>query len=290
MRESESICESIARRYNVCPEIHPQDFLFQYIRDSGRLDTDEKATEEYFNDGANSARKLDNILRDLCGFGDRQVQLLEFASGYGMVTRHIKNLMPCCLTTSCDIHPQAVQFIQHNLVTEAVLSASEPEDLFFDKTFDVVFALSFFSHMPKDTFSRWLERLASFVKPEGYLIFTTHGLRSQRMFRMSFKFDDEGFYFRSASEQMDLSTKEYGSTFVTPEYVIGKLTQIANLPLQYFHEGYWWGHQDVYIAKAVGEYIAPGRVADITKTILKDIKERSWRRLLKKVMRGLRRL
>ncbi len=290
MHALESIRESVARRYNVCPEIHPQDFLFQYIRGSVRLDTDEKATEEYFEDGANSARKLGSILSDVCGYGDRQVQLLEFASGYGMVTRHIRNVMPRCSTTSCDIHPQAVQFIREKLATEAVLSASKPEDIFLDKTFDVVFALSFFSHMPKDTFSRWLEQLASFVKPEGYLIFTTHGLRSLRSFRMNFKFDEEGFYFRSTSEQMDLSAKEYGSTFVTPQYVIGRLAQMTNLPLQYFREGYWWGHQDVYVAKAVDKYTPPGRIARITKTISNDIKQRSWRRLMKKVIRGLREL
>jgi hypothetical protein len=173
-------------------------------------------------------------------------------------------------------------------MTETVLSTSQPEDLFLDKKFDVVFALSFFSHMPKDTFSRWLERLASFIKPEGYLIFTTHGLRSQRMLQQRFKFDDEGFYFRSVSEQKDINTEEYGTAFVTPQYVIDKLAEIPNLPLQYFHEGYWWGQQDVYVAKAVEEYIAPSRIVNIAKIIFRDIRERSWRSLMKKVIHKLK--
>jgi 2-polyprenyl-3-methyl-5-hydroxy-6-metoxy-1,4-benzoquinol methylase len=53
------------------------------------------------------------------------------------------------MTTAYDIHQQAIQFIQEKLKTEAVLSASRPEDLDLNRAFDVVFALSFFSHMPK---------------------------------------------------------------------------------------------------------------------------------------------
>lgn len=284
MDKSRLICESIADRLRVSPEIHPQDFIFRFIQERITNETDEQAIENYFNDGAKSAQKLNKILTEICGFGSDQIHLLEFASGYGMVTRHIKKVLPYCVTTSCDIHQQAVRFIHENLETEAILSTSQPEDLILDKQFDVVFALSFFSHMPKDTFSRWLKKLATFAKSEGYLIFTTHGLLSQKLLHRNFEFDEDGFYYRQKSEQRDLNKKEYGTTFVTPQYVINQLAQIPNLILNYFHEGYWWGHQDVYIAKIEAKYIASPRIVNIVK----NLQGRSLSFILKKLIQRVR--
>lgn len=190
-------------------------------------------------------------MKDICGFdGEQKLHLLEFVSGYGCVTRHIKNVIPFSVTTACNIHQQAVQFIKEKLGTEAVLSASRPEDLHIKPEFDVVFALSFFSHMPKNKFPQWLRKLASFVKPGGYLIFTTHGLESPKYFP-NCQFDEEGFYFHPASEQKDLSTQGYGITCNHPAYAFARIFEIPKLTLKYFHEGYWWGHQDVFVVKNV---------------------------------------
>jgi 2-polyprenyl-3-methyl-5-hydroxy-6-metoxy-1,4-benzoquinol methylase len=245
-----SVCESAAQRLTVNPEIHSDDFIFRFVFENPSFESREQAIEYYFNDGANSARKLRAILTDICGFNGKRLHLLEFASGYGCVTRHIKNVIPFCLTTSCDIHEAAVRFIKGRLGQEAVISTSRPEDLYLNQSFDVVFALSFFSHMPKSTFTKWLNKLASFVKPEGYFIFTTHGLLS-RVFFHNCKLDKDGFYFSTASEQKDLNEEEYGCALVKPQYVFDRIFEIPNITLRYFHEGYWWGHQDVYIFKKV---------------------------------------
>jgi len=244
-----TICESEAKRWGVSPEIHPDDFIFHFLFNNPSFQSKEKAIEYYFSDGFSSAEKLQNILKDICGFdGGGEINLLEFASGYGCVTRHIKNVMPFSVTIACDIHPQAVQFIEESLGTEAVLSASRPEDLFPYQEFDVVFALSFFSHMPKNTFSRWLRKLASFVKSGGYFIFTTHGLESRKYFP-DCQFDKDGFYFQQSTEQKDIDIKEYGLTCTLPKYVLARIFDDPNFVLKYFHEGYWWKHQDVFIIK-----------------------------------------
>lgn len=242
-----SVCEKSAQRWKVASEIHPLDFTFQFLLTKPSCPTTEKAIEEYFEDGFDSAQKLTNILKEICVLGDKQsLQLLEFASGYGRVTRHLKNVAPFCITTACDIHPQAVQFIREKLNTEAVLSALCPEDLHLNKEFDVVFALSFFSHMPKKTFSRWLQKLTFLVKPGGYFIFTTHGLITHQGWPESCQFDEEGFHFNLVSEQKDISTEEYGSACTMPKYVFSQILKIPKISIKYFQEGYWWGHQDVF--------------------------------------------
>lgn len=238
----------MAECWNVNPEIHPEDFIFKFLYDNPSFRSKEEAIEYYFNDGAKSAQQLGTILTDICKYNDNNIDLLEFASGFGCVTRHIKKTIPFCNSTACDIHEKAIGFIENKLGAKAVLSKSDPRQFRLKQKYDVVFALSFFSHMPKRTFTLWLNSLAGCLKPGGHLIFTTHGFLSLKYFG-EIEFDDEGFYFNADSEQKDLDVTEYGMTVTKPKFVIDRILGDAALSLKFFQEGYWWGHQDLYVAR-----------------------------------------
>lgn len=239
-----------AQSHEVSPEIHNEDMIFRFLFEHPTL-TKESAFKHYFDDGAKSAHKLKKILTEICGFENKPIELLEFASGYGCVTRHLKNIIPTCIATACDIHPEAIQFIQQHVGSATKLSTTRPEDLHFSQEFDSVFALSFFSHMPKRSFSRWLKRLVSFVKPGGFLIFTTHGLVTQKLCFPHIKYDSDGFYFAPSSEQKDLDFADYGTTISQPQYVLDCIFDIPSLALKHFQEGFWWEHQDVFVVRKI---------------------------------------
>jgi hypothetical protein len=114
--------------------------------------------------------------------------------------------------------------------------------------FDVVFALSFFSHMPITTWARWLVRLCQVAKPGGIILFTTQGNASRRFFGNP-ELPEMGFWFASTSEQKDLSADEYGQTIVTPNFVRRHLLTIADVELIETREAYWWDHQDLFVVR-----------------------------------------
>lgn len=251
-QELEDAAVTLAQKWDTIPHIHPEDFIFQFVWNHPSFASKGDAIEYYFNNGADSAEKLANLLADVCGYSeDKPCNLLEFASGYGCVTRHLEKAIPFSTVTASDIHPQAMSFISDKLKVNTVLSHHLPEDFVQNPIYDVVFALSFFSHMPKITFTRWLRQLASFVKPNGFLIFTTHGLVTRAKDAQEFLFDRDGFYFIAGSEQKDLDPVEYGSTFTMPRFVCSAIQEIPNLSLVYFQQAYWWEHQDVYIVKVM---------------------------------------
>jgi len=229
----------MAEQWNVSAEIHPEDFIFRFLFDNPGFASKASAIEYYFNDGAKSTSQLKTILTDVCKFSEEKIDLLEFASGYGCLTRHMKNIIPFASSTACDIHGQAVDFIENKLGASAVLSKSDPALFRLDKKYDAVFALSFFSHMPKRTFTHWLNSLAGCLKPGGFLIFTTHGLESARKHFGKLEYDDEGFYFKADSEQKDLDVAEYGTTVTKPRYVLDRICNATDLSLVYFREGFW---------------------------------------------------
>ncbi len=241
-RQAEAL-RTVASSLNVSPRVHDADYIFQWLRDSPAKMDALAVAREYLDGGAQTA----GLVRDLIGnfrSTTAPFTMLEFASGYGRVTRHWANAIPAAGVVACDIHEEAVFFLRE-LGLRASLSSSVPEELGLGETFDVVFALSFFTHMPRTTWGRWLQALASRLTPSGLLMFTTHGLASLQHMGVT-SLGKDGYWFGSFSEQKDLSTDEYGVTATSFDFVYRRLSH-CRLGLRYFREA-GMGYQDLYIA------------------------------------------
>jgi hypothetical protein len=142
-----------------------------------------------------------------------------------------------------------MDFLASKFGMKTLQSAHIPEEFHCPSNFDVCFALSFFSHMPNLTWSRWLNVLMKTVRPGGILIFTTHGLTSAAKCFGNPELSDAGFWFKPESEQADLDTTEYGQTIVAPDFVFQKLSEIKEALPTFFQTGYWWEHQDIYVVR-----------------------------------------
>ncbi len=237
-----------AEHCGVSPKVDSQDFIFQFLINNPSFKSPEAAVDYYFQDGGRSCAKLVSIVDDIFHGSETKISLLEFASGYGCVTRHLAKHDHIFDITACDIHERAVNFTQDALKVRAVQSTHVPDDLNLRERFDVVFALSFFSHMPHHTWLRWLKKLYDLTATGGCVIFTTHGLAS-RPFLGDPAIPDEGFWFSPQSEQGDLDTSDYGLTIVTLDFVANAVRQNFADPLWLYRYAYWWEHQDLYVIR-----------------------------------------
>jgi cyclopropane fatty-acyl-phospholipid synthase-like methyltransferase len=236
-----------AGAYYVPPDIHEADHIFNFIANIPAFPTRPDAVQEYFRNGRESAERLKTLLSELGGHNE-PVSLLEFASGYGCVTRHLKLALPSTRIVSCDIHPEAIDFIERTMRIDGLLSRTVPEEANFGGQFDVVFALSFFSHMPKETWGRWLRKLVAGTKPGGLIIFTTHGAKSAEIMSHP-PLDVEGFWFSPNSEQADLKTADYGTAITSFDFAYSRIALIHDARLIQFREGFWWRHQDLFVLR-----------------------------------------
>ena len=237
-----------AAEEDVLPDVHPGDSVYQAACTHPML-TEEQGIQYYFSDGARSAKQLVEIVRGLPDLDPRSVDLLEFASGYGRVSRHLKKY-PRIKLSCCDIHEPATTFLQDALGVRSVLSDSLPEALVVPQSYDIVFALGFFTQMPKASFGRWIRALYDTLNAPGYLIFTTHGLKSCAHQGMTpAELPADGFWYRGASEEHDLDPAEYGTSITTPDFVIGEIFRQTAAPIVEYRHGYWSGHQDLWVVK-----------------------------------------
>jgi SAM-dependent methyltransferase len=239
--------ETYAQQVGVNPSIHLDDFIFRFLIDNRSFDCVDSSVKYYFYDAKNSAAQLVDLINESNRTAPVRT-MLEFASGYGCLTRHLKGILPDVQSTACDIHAEAVRFTQEKLGEKAIVSCVNPDDFNCQSGYDVVFALSFFSHMPRSTWGRWLAALYAAVSPGGVLIFTTHGKVSAKHFG-SPPLSADGYWFLSDSEQKDLDVANYGQTIVTEDFVRREIADKLNSKPLIFREGFWWGHQDCYVVR-----------------------------------------
>jgi SAM-dependent methyltransferase len=160
-------------------------------------------------------------------FGDlhRVTRLLDFAAGYGRVTRFIARDLPADRVWAADIDPRAVSFQMQRFGVRGLVSTASPDDLPAADPFDAVLVSSLFTHLPEATFGRWLARLWTLVAPRGLLAFSVHdpSLRPDAAAGAS----GGAFLFEATSEDRTLPAADYGSTWAGEPYVRRTLAAAA---------------------------------------------------------------
>ncbi len=235
-----------AAREGVESAVHEKDFIYWFLVDPHATNA-KGGVDYYFDDGAHSASKLTNLVSSTDLPKQSKLRLLEFASGYGRVSRFLKK-NPGFDLVCCDIHPEAIEFLTRQIGVKTVQSGSSPARFSTPGKFDVVFALSFFSHMPRTTFGPWLRALFEALDVGGYLFFTTHGWATASRGNLH-TLPADGFRFWPDSEQKDIHTSEYGSTIVVPEFVFKEIRRQTGSESISFQQAGWWNLQDLWVVK-----------------------------------------
>ena len=106
-------------------------------------------------------------------------RILDFGCGCGRV---IRCFGPHAGLFATDLDPEAVSWCQTQLSDLATFSMNDdnPPLRYESDTFDFVYAVSVFTHLPKALELAWLEELRRVTRPGGTLLLTVHG---ERLFR-----------------------------------------------------------------------------------------------------------
>ena len=244
--------QEIEEKFRVPTQIHEEDYLYKFLLH--HLEDPSKAFTHYFENARESALRIREIILNnvqpigIASLDTNAFSLLDFASGFGMVNRHFSVVIPEASFEACDIHPKAVVFHNDILGVKCYKSSSNPFCLSIPRKYDVVVALSFFSHMPKQSWLPWLHQLSERVAEGGLLIFTTHGPASSIASMHKLIEKDIYFYFYPDSEQEDLKQSDYGTAYAHPDYVLQFTRKLENMHLSEYKQGAWWGGtQDYYV-------------------------------------------
>ena len=205
--------EAMARGVNL--NVDMRDEMLVHLVYSHGADRD-RGLVIYFQSGMNLWATLRQVVAWWFGDLSRVGRLLDFASGYGRVTRFLVCDIPAERVWVSDIYAEGVRFQEEQFGVHGVVSTVDPADFSLPGRFDCILVSSLFTHLPEATFGPWLERLGSLLAPGGLLVFSTHG---EALLPADDRLGPSGFRFQPISESGSLDKEQYGSTWVSEEYV-----------------------------------------------------------------------
>ncbi len=241
-------------------DIHPDDDLMHFALDfaSGSPWRYYVASRLYYEGGERNAEEVERALRSIGHPLGNTSSMLEFACGYGRLTRHFVNLVGPAKVTVSDIDHQAVDFVRDRFGVAGFYSATSPHDIADTSRYDTIVVVSLFSHLPLPDWKPWLTRLTSMLTPDGVLLFSTLGMHAfdwniSDSERGTFEMQADGFFFKPENETRGrLDGAHYGVAYVSDGFV-GRAVEEVGMgtpPVSFPHA--LNGFQDVYAVRGRG--------------------------------------
>ena len=101
--------------------------------------------------------------------------VLDFGCGCGRVIRHLQDLPG--EIHGCDQDAAAVRWCRRNLRrARFAVNTIEPPLAYRNEQFELIYALSVFTHLPARLQQGWMDELRRVLAPGGYLLLSIHGV------------------------------------------------------------------------------------------------------------------
>ena len=209
--------EMIRKEYSldvIHDEIHRNDIMFHYHL----LQVDGKMIPALYSHFAVGLRFVIALKECLAEIGKMPQSILDFGSGYGRVSRFLPQVWPEADITVSEVKTEAMQFQKQ--FGFSTINHGQGVESFEADYYDLILALSVFSHLPQASFSSWLSTLLNHLKPGGILIFSFNKLQKSVGASEGFKYlpNSEDLHFPHIRDA-HLDTGDYGHAFLTEERI-----------------------------------------------------------------------
>jgi len=243
-------------------DIHPQDEMLLFLLDAqGYQGQEEQAVLAYFKSAQEIVDRVDQAIQWHHRGWHNIDRFLEFACGYGRLTRFwVQKLDPQKVWAS-DIYRDGVDSVVEELGVHGIYSAIAPESYECGEQFDCIVVYSLFSHLPGDRFVQWLKRLYDLLLPDGLLLFSVH---DQAVKPPGYTMPESGLLFVEQSESQSLDRAEYGSTWVSEEFVQGAIATSMGDRVSYTRIPRAFTLQDLYVVVKTPDCDFSGLKLDFT--------------------------
>lgn len=208
--------------------------------------------------------EADLVVNALASVGvsmDNLVAGLDFGCSSGRVVRVLEAAYPQVQWHGCDPNGPAIDWATENLPgIDFFVSGDEPPLPLGDRSLDLAYAISIWSHFAPELGLRWFDEMHRLIRPGGYLVCTTHGLTSVGLYaklclRTPQQSDEilgalyrrDWWYAPEFGEKGDwgVVNPNWGTAFLSPEWMLAKLC--PHWRVLEFAPGRNQENQDVYV-------------------------------------------
>lgn len=154
--------------------------------------------------------------------------LFDFGCGCGRLIRTLRQRSkPTANLYGSDIDAEAISWCKANISDATFYVNGEYPPLPFpDRSIDLVYASSVFTHLDAEHQFRWLDELKRIMKPRGYLLLTfRHKHNIDQITNETIRqqvwdgVNRDGIYYMTTQLWEGIFPSWYGGTYHTPEYI-----------------------------------------------------------------------
>jgi SAM-dependent methyltransferase len=188
---------------------------------------------------------------------------LDFGCSSGRVLNVLSAAFPDVRWHGCDPNEQAVAWASEQLPgVTCFASPGHPPLGLAAGSFDLIYAISIWSHFAPALGLRWFEEMHRLLRPGGLLLITTHGFFAIQFFAagghrspsqsqeiLASLYREGTWYAAEFGEEGDWGVKdpEWGTAFLSPEWLLAQLC--PRFELLAFAPGRNQENQDVYLLR-----------------------------------------
>lgn len=198
--------------------------------------------------GRDSARQIDEALRRSGRALAEYRSILDFGCGCGGTLVWVRDIAPQASLSGTDIDDEAIAWCRTHLPWAAVgTNGALPPLPQADASFDLVYALSVFTHLDEAPQRQWLEELRRVIAPGGTCIVTLHGPETATSLSSADRqrLTDHGFAFVRTHATRGLFPDWYQNAYHQPWYVQETFAEYFDV-VTYVPRGLF-GHQDIVV-------------------------------------------
>lgn len=185
--------------------LHPRDQMLTHsLAEHRHADT---ALSQYFSIGLQQYRVLSRIIEQAFGDAAAEIDLLDFACGFGRLLRFLRCGSPAMNLHASEVQCDALDFCAAQFAVATIPSTFDPSQFRPGRKFDIIWVASLFSHLPGPLFEQWLRVLLSALSERGILCFSARALPAGSA-------GADELVYSAQSENAELDTKYYGTTWV----------------------------------------------------------------------------
>lgn len=224
-------------------KIHPKDEMMGVMKKKG------VGQAAYLESGRKNTEVFYEIVKRHSPSLVTEKRILDYGCGYGRMTRHFKNFFSLSTVVSAEVTDDMINFCAKEFGSIPFLISDDNPISNFGSKFDVIIAVSVFSHLPPKSFEHNMVELGKSLDEKGLLMFTTAGEQvAKKIHKTEIK---NGYIFSSRAQNTNeterrIPVEKYASMLVTPAFVENILNLAGLRILEFIPNGHV-GRQDLFV-------------------------------------------